>query len=302
MSDTDNPNSPKTTNNPVSSGPAMRRYTLTTSETGLGYGPDKLASIMDELLVILENRLLGSDDKDEISISGAEIKNALLPFKSWQDKELQSILLNGWEDISKASEEAYWAKMRTHPLERLMVRNFAHLLAPYGQKAKQDKTFSRRMIPTFSALLQQMMGPDLLEEYQQRAHNLIEQQKEQHGHNLDWINIYQMASAQAIINDILVYIAQYFIKIESRRQWMVDFFNQNMARDKKHDALSWHFTDVTFIQLVTALYTGLFSQLERDDKKEALIKRYGAGNIETLVIIQHALQEDSLNVQATSKK
>ncbi len=263
------------------------------TETGLGYGPDKIASIFGDILQVLENRLLGPDGSPEITISSHEIRNALLPFKSWQDQELQSILFNGWDDISKASEEAYWAKMRTHPLERLMVRNIAHLLAPYGEPATQDISFSRQIIPAFSALLLQMVGPELMKEYRKRAQDLVDQHKEANSDIVDWHKINGTASAHAIINDILIYISQYFQNMEQRRLWMIDFFNQNMDRDSAGAEKDWKFDDLSFIQLITALYHDLGEHLQIDYKKEALLKRYGPANLENLELLIHGLQEDT---------
>jgi len=269
-------------------------------DAGLGYGPEKLAHVMDQLIELFQMRLLGPDTDANPMLSAKEIRAALLPFMSRQDQQIREILANGWAVLSKASEDAYWAKMRTHPLERLMVRNFAHLLAPYGESPIQDVTLSRRIIPAFFAALKQMMGPELMKEYLARAQQLVDQNKSSIDGVIDWEKIYDTVLAHAIINDILIYIAQYFVDMERRRIWMIDFFRRQMPRPKNDSETEWQFDDLAFIQLITALYSKIFVDLEYPKALENMQQRYGPYNVDMLTDVLHALQEDSKIIHAES--
>ncbi|MTI09257.1 hypothetical protein [Curvivirga aplysinae] len=269
---------------------------IDTLPNNLGYGPDRLGQVMDQLLDLFAERVIGPNSSENDTIDISEIHAALTAFKSRADIEIQTLITQGWENLSKASEEVYWARMRTHPLERLMVRNFAHLLAPYGESPIQNVSLSRRIIPAFMGVLSRMVGPELMATYQKRAKELVERQKEISGDVFDWTTLYDTPSAQAIINDILIYIAQYFADVEQRRIWMVDFFNRTMPKAKNEAEENWHFDDVTFIQFITALYANLFAEMEIPQSFEELQKRYGQYNIDTLKRMHQAIQIDSQKV------
>ncbi|WP_420546975.1 hypothetical protein [Curvivirga sp.] len=269
---------------------------IDTRPHNLGYGPDHLGQVMDQLLDLFAERVIGPNSSNSDTINISDIHAALSAFKSRTDLEIQTLLTQGWENLSKASEEVYWARMRTHPLERLMVRNFAHLLAPYGEAPVQNISLSRRIIPAFTGVLSRMIGPELMTTYQTRAQELVDRQKEISGDVFDWTTLYDTPSAQAIINDILIYIAQYFADIEQRRIWMVDFFNRTMPKPQNDAEENWHFDDVTFIQLVMALYANLFAEMEIPQSVEELKRRYGQYNLDSLKRMHQALQIDSQKV------
>ncbi|MDX1737985.1 MAG: hypothetical protein R3261_07090 [Alphaproteobacteria bacterium] len=262
-------------------------------EQRVGYGPELLGSVLDDFLSLLEKRLIGDDPEANPSLSGKELRAALLPFRSRSDQEVRALLNAGWKKVHKASEEAYWAKMRTHPLERIMVNTFAHLLAPYGDTAIQGVSLSRRVIPAFSAALRQMMGPELIHEYEERAQKLVEHYQNKSDNNIaDWDELLESAVSQSIVNDILVYIAQYFLDMPRRRQWMVDFFLQNMGRSAKSAEQEWEFDNFAFFQLTEALYGRIFQLLDFPQAVDELKKRYGPHNMEVLIAMQQALIEE----------
>ena len=193
-------------------------------------------------------------------------------------------------------EEIFWMQERKFPLERLLVKNFALLLADRDKEPKQGVNLSRRVIPAFQYSLQQMVGPDMLHEYEDRSRNLIQQIRDDAGDNFEWSMVYENNQANVIIADILIYSSRYFTDIAKRRQWMIDVFHRMMPAGKGEIEKKWQFGDVEFHMLIGSLYNDLYKFLNNENGVQWLKERYGEANFNNLRNMKHAFEMDRIRI------
>lgn len=249
----------------------------------LGYGPYKMSQFLSQVLRIVEKRLT----EEDMPQSKEEIGAILLRLRDISDPEIRSLLSEGWDMIYRAVEEVNWSEDRNQVLERLIVRNFSHLLSPRGKPPVPGETLSRRIIPAFLFMLQQMIGRERLDEYQVKCHELVDQVKRESGDIFEWETIYASPYANLLVQDILVLMAQYLRDVPKRRQWMIDVFSRNMPAPHTDAERDWHFGDQEFHLMVEALYANLAATLTKPDGLTEMRNRYGESNI---VIVQEALR------------
>lgn len=225
-------------------------------------------------------------------ITQAEIDKVLSVFKHVQDPGLVRLYVDIWDVLEQAAEEGHWARMRTLPLERLLVQSFEDMLAERGEPAVPGRTMSRRVLPGFLSALKQMIGPEMLEEYERRARELVEAERKRVGDVALWALLERSHVAHTIVNDVLVYIARYFTNMPKRRSWLIDQIGRNLTPVTPEMEASLHFGDQEFHLLMERLYRSLAAQLAAEGGRMALEKRYGPANLATLEQVLLALKQD----------
>jgi len=245
-----------------------------------GIGPGTLARIIRSSLDAMESKLrdhaAGNDGNVPLSALRS-IRQSVDPDVS---DEMHQIVISGWHDLTEAAQREHKESKRKFPLERLIVQRFDHLLAPHGRAPIQGQTLSRRVIPAFIAALQQMVGPELYQEYEDRCQAIVDATRDRMGDTFAWSIVYADLSAHVLVTDILVYIARYFDDIERRRHWMEDFFERVMPHGKTKEEQQWMFAAFEFHMLIDALYQDLQRGLSDPHYAARLKKRYGDANLD----------------------
>ncbi|MEQ8440428.1 MAG: hypothetical protein RIM33_01210 [Alphaproteobacteria bacterium] len=221
---------------------------------------------------------------DEVSIKG--------------DKSVHSLCESTWAGLQHQFEEAFYARMRKFPLERLVVARFVHLLPERGEDPVPNKTLSRRIIPAFTQAMHQMVGPELFEEYENRAREMVENISAREGDSMDWDRLHERPVARILVNDILIYISRYFLDCAKRRDWMISFFDRTMPAAKSEAEKAWHFGDMEFHKLMSALYRELAEALYDVESRQRLEQRYDAASLSQLEQMLAGLAQDQKRVLA----
>lgn len=251
--------------------------------TALGYGPYKVSQLLRQVLNLAEERLL----EHGASLSEDVVRATMLGLRDMSDPEMQNLVSDGWQMIYRAVEEVNWSEERNQVLERLIVRHFSHLLPPRGKPPIQNETLSRRVIPAFLFMLQQMIGRERLDEYQAKCHEIVDEMKQENGDIFEWDKVYESPYAAMLVQDVLVLMAQYLRDAPKRRHWMIDVFSRNMPTPHSDAERNWHFGDQEFHLLMDALYTPMAESLSKPDRLTEMRNRYGEANI---VMVQEALR------------
>lgn len=225
-------------------------------------------------------------------LRSGDLQAVLQAFTYSQDPHIRALCDKAWTTLQHQFEEAFYARMRTHPLERLMVARFVHLLPERGASPVPGQTLSRRVIPAFTQALHQMVGPDLFDEYEIRAQEMIEILRARQGDAFDWERIHEQPVARILVNDILIYIARYFTDIPKRRVWMVSFFDRTMPTPKTEAEKAWTFGDMEFHKLMSALYRDLGTALAEPVARQKLNSRYDDASLSQLEQILAGLAQD----------
>lgn len=254
--------------------------------------PDGLVQLTQDVLQLFMQRIADGVARTGVSaIDTHTLQQIADNFARGDDPILRKTLSRGWTRLEAEAEQAFWARMRKYPLERLIVSRFEDRLTPRDAAPIAGRNLSRRVIPATIAALHQMVGPDLFDEYERRARDLAESVRALEGDGAAWKTLYRHPQADALVNDILVYIARYFTDAPKRRQWMVGFMDRNLPSTKTDAERAWRFGDAEFHLLIGGLYAALKAQLADPAHRARHVKRYGAETVlmveETLAALEH---------------
>lgn len=262
------------------------------NDAGATPGAEKLERFAERVGQLLADRLAAHATGGDGRLSARDIQAVMGGFNAERDPTLRGLCDSTWHQLRQQFEDDFYARMRKYPLERLIVDRFADLLAPRGESPVPGRTLSRRVIPAFIQALHQMVGPDLFEEYEQRARDVIDAQRARQGGALDWETLPRQPTVQILVNDILIYIGRYFLDVPKRRAWMIGYFDRTMPAAKTEAERAWTFGDMEFHKLMSALYKELAETLFDKAGRQSLEQRYDPASLSQLEQMLAALAQD----------
>ncbi|MDH5556385.1 MAG: hypothetical protein OEZ03_03495 [Alphaproteobacteria bacterium] len=242
----------------------------------LGPGPTRLKSLAQILLERVADHLCDAAAGNGGKLNPAEIQVSLDAFHRRTDPDITDFYRTGWNECLAVIDEVRRESSRRMPFERLMVKSFAPLLPAAHQPVAPGKGLSRRVLPGFLSALQQMLGPVLLEQYQNRCRELVRIIQTARGNDFEWEDVYTDPTSQVIVNDVLVHISKHFSDFKRRRTWLIGVIAGEMSLGEDPVERDWIFREDEFHLLMTALFKPLRRQMETDDGQQRIKDRYGA--------------------------
>jgi hypothetical protein len=243
-----------------------------------------LSEVLDALREIAREK--GGD-----RLTFSEIKFQFQAFMDDPNADMVSPYENAWRACSTTAQATQWQKVRKFPLERLVVRRFEHLFPPRGQPAIQGEHLSRRVIGPFMFALQQLLGPELHEQYETRCRDLVTEQREIHGDNFRWEMVDKHPDADSITDDVLVHSSRHFDNLDRRRRWLVDLIDGNMPAAKNELERPWQFGENEFRILMKALFGDIPEQLADPATMSIWRRRYNEASLVGLVTLLENLEQ-----------
>ncbi len=190
---------------------------------------------------------------------------------------LSGALAQSFEVYVKARERSVWDQQRDYPFDRLMVQRFSQLFKEGDTLGPED--LSRRMLPGFFVALGMMLGPDVVEENQQKLRVVVERVHSQGKSVFNWEDVYQDQTSKGVALSTEVAIAIHFDEFEKRSEWFINMVNGHLApvdAETHPNVANWEMTPVRFNNFLHGLLKDLRAQLDTDSGKMAITKRYGA--------------------------
>jgi len=249
----------------------------------LGPGPTRLKSLAQILLERVADHLCDAAAENGGSLDPPAIQACLDEFARRGDADIVDFYRTGWNECLAVIDEVRRESGRRMPFERLMVKPFAHLLPAAHQPVEPGTELSRRILPGFLSALQQMLGPVLLEQYQNRCRELVRIIQTARGNDFEWEDVYTDPTSQVIVNDVLVHISKHFTDFERRRTWLTSVIANEMPLGEDPVERDWRFGEREFHMLMTALFRPLRKQMETNEGQRRIRDRYGTVACELLV-------------------
>ncbi len=222
----------------------------------------------------------------------AEAKGGHLSVKDLEDMQsdfdrqaeaLSGALAQSFEVYVKARERSVWDQQRSYPFDRLMVKKFSHLFNE-GETLGPDD-LSRRMLPGFFVALGMMLGPDVVDEHQEKLRGVVERVKAEGKSVFNWDDVYKDKTSQGVSLNAEVAIARHFDEYDKRSEWFINMVNDHLAPAEpgSHpNAVNWQLTLRGFEKFLGALLEDLRGHLETDTGKMAITRRYGGDSCAAL--------------------
>ncbi|MCK5622657.1 MAG: hypothetical protein KAJ11_10240 [Alphaproteobacteria bacterium] len=248
----------------------------------LGPGPTRLKSLAQILLERVADHLCDAAANSGGKLDPAGIQASLDEFHRRSDPDITDFYRTGWNECLAVIDEVRRESSRRMPFERLMVKSFAPLLPAAHQPVEPGRGLSRRVLPGFLSSLQQMLGPVLLEQYQNRCRELVRIIQTARGNDFEWEDVYTDPTSQVIVNDVLVHISKHFADFNRRRTWLIGVIAGEMSLGEDAVERDWCFREAEFHMLMTALFKPLRGKIETGEGQQRIKDRYGTVACETL--------------------
>lgn len=214
------------------------------------------------------------------SLTASQIRAVARHFVEQEQARFKGYYQRAWDECTAARETMRWEGARDMPLDRILMRRFAHLFPPRGGDEGGEGILSRRMIPGFHAAIEKMIGPTVLEQCRRRAAIIAQRHPRRTGGN-DWRAIHADAEAGQLTDDVLMVVASTFSDFPRRRAWFLDMVNTRLGpvRPGSPDD-HWRLDERAFAALMRALFADLGAQAHADPA--SVRARWGEGAYRTL--------------------
>ena len=181
-----------------------------------------------------------------------------------------------FEAYADARQRAAWDQKRDYPYDRLIVKKFSHLFKD-DDVTRADRV-SRRILPGFFIAQGMMLGPEAVEEYQEKCRLLVGQIIDRQGEDFDWDDFYESSDAKGPILDALVNMVEQFANYERRSTWFIELVNSHLSPLDGADRTDagWELSPAGARRLFQALFKDLAQMMSTDAGKMRITGRHGA--------------------------
>lgn len=222
------------------------------------------------------------------SLTVADIQSLNHEFEK-KAEALQAVFEASFEEYVRARERSVWEQSRQFPFDRLIVKKFSHLFTEHERSRGRRDTVSRRILPGFFMALNMMLGPEMLEECQERCRKIIDRLKARRGEQFDWDDAYADPEARAVTLDALATMAHYFQDRDKRVAWFTNLVNTHLPPPEKETEeareAAWTFTEDGMQTFLATLFADLRAALADESGRLALGRRHGADAVRLLRVI-----------------
>ncbi|MGB0671048.1 MAG: hypothetical protein ACPGNT_06090 [Rhodospirillales bacterium] len=195
-------------------------------------------------------------------------------------------------------QQKQFDKVRQFPFDRVIVKTFSHLFADEATIARGGAALSRRLLPGFFMALGMMVGPEVLEEYQEKSRRTVQRLKDRLDDDFNWNAVYSDPNVTPLILDAQVKMALHFEDLAKRRHWFIELVNANLAkadpnRGEGKFSAAWVMTPPSFHALMDGLFADLAKQLGNVEGRTDLMMDYGKEVTDRLIkVLGSALIND----------
>jgi len=248
--------------------------------------PDQQSMVLAETIVSsIVGEMKSQADRNGGYLSVDGIEQLHNKFRR-QTTALSQIFSQSFEAYVRARERANWEQKRDFPFDRIMVKNFSHLFSE-GSPSDFNRV-SRRMLPGFFMAIGMMLGPDVVEEFQEKCRGEVENTRLEKGAAFVWEDVYGRIGVQTIGFDAMIAIIRHFDDFEKRAQWFSDLVNGHLTPPEASDNKDkgWEMTPGALKLFLRTLFHDLFKALNDETEKQKLIKRHGLEACEIALEVQ----------------
>ncbi len=178
-----------------------------------------------------------------------------------------------FEAYARARERAKFAQNRNYPFDRVLVRRFEHLLA----RGRGDG-IPRRVLPGFFMAVEMMLGPQVLEAYQEHCRIIVERIRNAQGGRFAWTDLYADPEAAALAVDALVAMASYFADYDKRARWFLTVVNGHLGPappNASPEEAAWQLDEETFRGFLAAFFAEIKDSVATAVARTDFAERFG---------------------------
>lgn len=195
--------------------------------------------------------------------------------------------------MAEAHSKAQWDPERVNVFDRVLVKQFSHLLGD-DEKAIQDpEIVSRRALAGLFAAIRMMCGPARVEQLEQDAYLVMQRVRDDMKDDFEWETVYDDPRTKHMIRDLSVDIAPHFIELDKRMDWLLSVVNGNLTPPSAPHATGadWVLSEQGLFVLLEALFEEIFQTIESDMGRLRVTKRYGVDTLDLVLELKDVFEQ-----------
>jgi hypothetical protein len=168
---------------------------------------------------------------------------------------------------------------RKHPFERALVKRFSQHFPPAESLANKTAV-SRRALRGIFLALDNMAGPEFMQQCHGAGRRIFKQVKEDKGKDFRWMDFYDDRETNDLIDDLMVVVALCFKDFNARLGWLRDLVNANLSGPEDYllegaGVAGWRLSKEGLLEVLSALYSDFAEKLADEHGRRAIERRYG---------------------------
>lgn len=208
-----------------------------------------------------------------------------------QTETLASSLARTMSKMSESQVKTQWDPDRVNAFDRIMVKQFSHLLGDDAQAMGSPEVISRRALAGLFAAIRMMCGPERIEQLEQDAHLVMQRVRDDEKDNFDWENVYEDPRTKHMIRDLSVEIAPHFVDLDRRLEWLLSVVNGHLTPAQPNaPGADWRLSGQGLVLIVEALFSEMVEMMGDDMGRLRITKRYGAETLDVILEVMDAIE------------
>jgi hypothetical protein len=245
------------------------------------------------ILHAFAERLSTEAEKTDGAITVERIQAMVRTFGAEEAEHFRANFRTRLEDFLTQREKEFWDQNRKRPFDRVLVKRFAHLLAPEGGLGTEGP-LSRRLLPGFFLSMEKLAGPELFSQCQRACKGILRAKREEPGADAGdlYDQLYDSEEANVLVDDVLVVVASHFAEFDQRVDWLHDLINNHLGIPEDYEfegpaVHTWRLEREGLLDLLGGLFASIREKMTSEPGRDQIQKRYGQkarGIIETLLV------------------
>ncbi len=203
-----------------------------------------------------------------------------------QTQKLAATFSRCISSYAESHAESHWDPERTNAFERVLVKQFSHLLSDDASVAKDINAIPRRVLPGVFAAVQMMAGHEVIEQFEQNAYLVMQRVRDDNQDEFRWETVYADPRIKNMVRELVVNIAPHFVDLPRRLEWLSAVINGHLAPVDSHSLVAdWLLSEPGLLRIIDALFDHARELLDDDMGRLRLTKDYGVETLETLIAV-----------------
>lgn len=208
-----------------------------------------------------------------------------------QTEKLASSISRSMNIYAESHARTQWDPERINAFDRILVKQFSHLLGDDAEAVKNPEVISRRALSGVFSAIRMMCGHAKVEQLEQDAYLVMQRVRDDLKDDFEWEVVYGDLRTKHMLRDLVVEIAPHFVDLERRLEWMLSVINSHLAPATPGAPRGdWRLSDTGLSLLVEALFAEMKTTLDDDLGRMRVTKRYGVESLELILQVMDGIQ------------
>ena len=201
-----------------------------------------------------------------------------------QSENIASTITRSMNIYANSQSELQFDPERVNAFDRVLVKQFSHLLKDDDVVAKDPSAISRRVLKGIFVAVRMIAGPERIERYEQDAYLVMQRVRDDLKDAFSWDTVYSDPRTKNMLRDMLVFMAPHFIKLETRMDWLLGVINSNLSDAPPNSPVAeWKLAPASTFVILEALFAELRRNVEDELGRLRLTKQFGGETVDVIL-------------------